>query len=170
MKEGRELEFEDQLVSELWARDVRFLMGDSSNPTPSLTPEILIKSLAESADARLRLSLIPLFLRCPELSSEVEEADKLLSANAQVTLRFYYTAALLFQKKYQARLLKLFGSQTELPDLFSKKISVDITKAYENSLFELAKQHQSLSGQPINWLGTYEHAAQRLIQYMEKFK
>ena len=165
------MQLEDQLVSELWARDVRFLMGDSSNAIPLLTPENLIQSLAESTDARLRLSLIPLFLRHPEFSVNAEKSGKTLSSTTpQIVLWFYYTAALLLQRKYQERLSKIFGLQSQLPDLFSKKINVDLTENYEYSLLELAKQHQILSGQSINWLGTYEHAANRLIQHMEKFK
>jgi hypothetical protein len=50
-------EFEDQLVSELWARDVRFLMGEQLTPTPTLDAAHLIASLAQSKEARLRLAI-----------------------------------------------------------------------------------------------------------------
>ncbi|MBI3169255.1 MAG: hypothetical protein HYZ22_12300 [Chloroflexi bacterium] len=162
---------EDQLVSELWARDVRFLMGRQVSSTPLLAPAKLIASLAQSQNARVRLSLIPLLLRHPEFSSEVKKADKsLLAQPSQLVLRFYYTAATILQRKYWDRLGKLFGRQTQLPDLFSQKLGVLLSENPDEALTNLAQRHQVLSGQAINWHGTYEHAAERLIKHMEKFK
>jgi hypothetical protein len=162
---------EDQLVSELWARDVRFLMGSSTSSSPLLDPANLMTALAQSADARLRLSLIPLFLRHPEFSAEAEKADWSLPPQlGQNVLRFYYTAAVFLQMKYQERLQKIFGRQNQLPDLFSSRLGVSPEKDPNQNLLQLAKRHQILSGHTINWLGTYEHAAERLIKHMEKFK
>ena len=39
---------ENQLVSELWARDVRFLMGRQFSAAPLLAPANLIAGLAQS--------------------------------------------------------------------------------------------------------------------------
>jgi hypothetical protein len=162
---------EDQLVAELWARDVRFLMGRQIGSTPLLAPASLIALLAQSTNARVRLSLIPLFLRCPEFVSEVENADKSLSSQTnQLVLRFYYTAAVLLQRKYWERLVKIFGEQPKLPDIFSSRLGVSLNNDAELALLQLASRHQGLSGQFINWMGTYEHAAERLIKHMEKFK
>jgi hypothetical protein len=162
---------EDQLVSELWARDVRFLIGHPFSSTPVFTPEKLISLLAQSVNARVRLSLIPLFLRHPEFSAEAEKADRFLTPQlSQNVLRFYYTAAVFLQMKYQERLHKIFGGQNQLPDLFSSKLGVLPEKDPSHNLFQLAKRHQILSEHTINWLGTYEHAAERLIKHMEKFK
>ena len=159
---------EDQLVSELWARDVRFLMGNPTSDSPALDPVNLIAALARSENARVRLSLIPLFLRHPEFSDKAENADASLSAQpSQIVLRFYYTAACILQRKYWERLGKLFSGQTKLPDLFSPKIGVLLHDNPDEALTNLAKCHQVLSGQTINWHGTYEHAAERLIKYME---
>jgi hypothetical protein len=162
---------EDQLVSELWAWDVRFLTGNQSTFTPLLTPASLMASLAQSENARVRLSLIPVFLRHPEFASEVESADKSLSPQTnQLVLRFYYTAAFLLQRKYRERLTRIFGKQPQLPDIFSTKLGISLDKNPEQALLQLSKRHQALSGQFINWLETYEHAAERLIKHMEKFK
>lgn len=162
---------EDDLVSELWARDVRFLMGRQTSVSPLLPPYNLIALLAQSENARIRLALIPLFLRHPEFFIEVEKADKtLLSQLNKLVLHFYYTAAVLLQRKYQERLSGIFGTQTQLPDLYSSKLGVLLDTNSDVSLANLSKRHQTLSGQFINWLGTYEHAAERLIKHMEKFK
>jgi hypothetical protein len=94
----------------------------------------------------------------------------LLAQPSQLVLRFYYTAAATLQRKYWERLGKLFGEQTQLPDLFSQKLGVLLSENPDEVLTNLAQRHQVLSGQTINWHGTYEHAAERLIKHMEKFK
>lgn len=162
---------DDDLVSELWARDVRFLMGRNANSGPLLSPTSLIASLAQSENARVRLALIPLLLRHPDVSVEVENADQsLLSQPSKIFLRFYYTATMILQRKYQERLKEIFGAQPQLPDLFSNQLGVSLSEDYQQSLADLAQRHRTVSGQTINWLGTYEHAAVPFIKYMEKFK
>ncbi|HQV94794.1 MAG TPA: hypothetical protein PLA27_00820 [Anaerolineales bacterium] len=162
---------EDQLVSELWARDVPFLLGEQISPAPLLDPTTLIQSLAQSKDARVRMALIPLFLRHPEFSGEARKADETMPAqSSQLVLRFYYTAASLLQQKYREQLVKLYGNQKRLPDLFSNKLGVSLNDDPNKLLLKLAKRHQVLSGQRINWLESYEHSAERLIKYVEKFK
>jgi hypothetical protein len=159
---------EDQLVSELWARDVRFLMGRQLSEMPLLPPATLISALAQSTNARVRFSLIPFFLRHPEFSIEVENADKSLSSQInQYVLRFYYTAAVFLQRKYQERLIHILGKQPQLPDLFSSKLGFLPEINPEQALAQLAKRHQILSGQFVNWLGTYEHAAEIWLKQME---
>lgn len=159
---------EDQLVSELWARDVRFLMGRQFSATPLLPPVNLMAALAQSTNARVRFSLIPFFLRHPEFSTEVESADKSLSSQIHhYVLRFYYTAAVFLQRKYQERLTLILGKQTQLPDLFSSKLGFSPEINPEQALVQLAKRHQILSGQFVNWLGTYEHAAEVWLKQME---
>jgi len=155
------------LISELWARDVRFLMGEPLTPQPTLEPVHLIVALAQSHDARLRMALIPLFLRHPEFSKDVIVADERLSPAEQLYLRFYYTAAVLLQKKHRERLMKIFGKQPPLPDLFSEKLGFLPGEDIEESLARLGKHHQTVSGQIINWFGTYEHAAEVWLKQME---
>jgi len=161
---------DDLLVSELWARDVRFLMGEQTSPEPLLAPATLIQSLAQSDDARVRMALIPMFLCHPEFVNEAVKADEWLSLSKQLYLRFYYTAAVLLQQKYCERLVKIFGEQIQLPDLFSKKLGFSLGTDPDETLVRLGKHHQVLSGQKINWLETYEHSAERLIKHMETFR
>ncbi len=160
----------DLLVSELWARDVPFLMGEQTSPAPLLDPATLIQSLAQSEEARVRMALIPLFLRHPEFSSEAEKADKGLLPSDQLYLRFYYTAAVLLQQKYWERLVKIFGEQAQLPDLFSEKLGFSLGADPDETLVRLGKHHQVLSERKINWVETYEHGAERLVKHMEKFR
>lgn len=161
----------DQLVSELWARDVPFLFGEQIPPHPLLDPAALIQSLAQSNEARVRMALIPLFLRHPEFSFDAKKADgALLFQTGQLYLRFYYTASILLQRKYRERLVKIFGEQRQLPDLFSSMLGVSLNQNHVQALGELAKRHQILSGQKLNWLETYEHGAERFVKHVEKFR
>ena len=161
---------DDLLVSELWARDVPFLMGEQTSPAPLLDPVTLIQSLARSDEARVRMALIPLFLRHPEFSSAAEKADEGLLSSDQLYLRFYYTASVLLQQKYCDRLVKIFGEQIQLPDLFSQKLGVLLEADPDEALTRLGKHHQVLSGEQINWHETYEHGAKRLVKYVETFR
>lgn len=162
-------ELDDQLVSELWARDVQFLRGCASLPSaPSLPHTQLIASLAESSDPRVCFSLIPLFLRHPEYSTCVMEANKSLSSqSSQIALQFYYTAAVFLQKKYRERIQHIMGKQKQLRDLFSKKLGIKSVKEPDRALAQLAEQHHRTTGQFVNWLGTYEHAADIWLRQME---
>lgn len=162
---------EEQLVSELWTRDVPFLTGEQISFTPQIDPATLIQSLAQSKDARVRMALIPLFLRHPRLFGEAKIADQaLLGQSSQLFLRFYYTAAMILQQKYWERLVKLYGEQVRLPDLFSSQLGILFSENKKENLAALAKRHQILSGQYLNWLETYEHSAESLVRYVEKFR
>lgn len=142
---------EDQLVSELWAWDVRFILGSKPDHLPALSPASLIASLAESHEARLQLSLIPLFLRHPEFAVHVNAVAKKISSEHQLILKCFYTAAVWLEEKHLLR--------KELPDLFSKELGLSPNPSAEENLRDLAKRQKELSGSQINWLGTYQHAA-----------
>jgi len=160
---------EDQLVAELWARDVQFLRGRASLPSVTLLSDTrLIASLAESSDPRLCFSLIPLFLRHPEYSAWVREVNKLLNTkSSQVTLQFYYTAAVFLQKKYFQRIQNIMGEQELLQDMFSKELGFTPDAEPSRALVQLAEQHHLSTGQFVNWLETYKHAADVWLRQME---
>lgn len=133
-----------------------------------LSPAQLVISLAQSADPRVRFSLIPLFLRYPEFSAIVMEADRSLSGKeGRTALRFYYTAAVFLQRKHQDRIHRIMGKQPRLANLFSKELRFTPDKNPDRALARLAEQHHFLTGQFVNWLGTYEHAADVWLRQME---
>lgn len=150
---------EDQLVTELWARDVRFILGTAPNHPPMLSPIELIKGLATSIETRLQLSLIPLFLRHPEFSVHIESAAKNLSLDRQLILKCFYCAAVLLERKYL--------SQNNLPDLFSKELGLSPTSDPEKNLISLANRQRELIGSRINWMATYQHAADIWLRDLE---
>lgn len=151
----------DQLTSALRALGIRFLMGgDQEDASLHKQPARLIAALAKSREARLRLSLIPLFLEHPEFAVHVRAVAKTLPSSARLTLQCYYSAAVWLRQKYQPR-------KKSLPDYFSKELQLRPGTDPEENLRELAKRHRELSGAQVNWLGTYQHAAKIWLKGLE---
>ena len=144
----------DQLVNALQAMGVNLLMGGKkTEETLSKHPSRLITELAQSGEARLRLSLIPLFLEHPEYASRVRNIAKKLDLPARLTLQCYYSAAVWLANKHQQ-------INAPLPDHFSKELNLAPVEDPEENLRALAKRHKELSGLYVNWLATYQHAEQ----------
>lgn len=152
----------DQLVSELWARDVRFILGKKPNHPPTLPPFDLIVALAENPETRLQLSLIPLFLCHPEFSQYAVEVSIVLDPATRLLLECFYTAAVWIERKYL--------SQNNLPDLFSSKLGLSPSDDPAINLSALSLRQKELSGLPINWLATYQHAADVWFKDLEFHK
>ena len=136
----------DQLTNALHALGVKFIMGgDQEDETLHKQPPRLIAALAESREARLRLSLIPLFLEHPEFSVHVRAVAKNLPPSARLTLQCYYSAAVWLRQKYQPR-------KKSLPDYFSKELKLQSAADPEENLRALAKRHRELSGAQVNYV------------------
>lgn len=148
----------DELVAELWARDVCFISRSFTHAV-RLSPGQLITALAESNESRLQLSLIPLFLRHPEFSKELMDVIKNTDPRTQLLLKFFYSAAVWLERKYL--------SKNELQDLFSQELGYIPKDDAEENLALLAKRQQELCNPRINWLGTYEHAANIWIKEID---
>jgi hypothetical protein len=150
----------DQLANALHVLNVRFIFGGSSNDASlHKQPTRLIAALAESDEARLRLALIALFLQHPELAPHAREAADQLQPPARLTLQCYYTAAVF--------LAQIHHLSSTLPDYFSQDLELKITQDPQLNLRALANQQRKLSGESVNWLGTYQHAAQIWMRALE---
>ncbi len=159
----------DELVAELNALGLHFVTGgEAITPARSLQPAELFAALAQQSDARLRLAIVALLLYRPELAPAVPDALTWLREPAQMTLKLFYTAAVLLQQAYADRLRRLLGQYDSLPDFFSEELGVPVTDSPLARLRRLAECHRALSGLAANWLGTYEHAAERLFKRMER--
>jgi hypothetical protein len=151
----------DQLTNALRALGVNFVLGgQSKDESLHKQPARLIAALAESSEARLRLSLIPLFLEHPEFAAHARAVARNLDPSARLTLQCYYSAAVWLGQKYQTR-------NRSLPDYFSKDLNLVPTNDPEINLYRLAKRHSELSGAQVNWWGTYQHAAQVWLKGLE---
>ena len=159
----------DHLAAELDRLGILFLRSDPADEQfKPLAPEMLLAGLAASSEARLRLALIPLLLARPDYATALPAALNGLPAAAQVVLRCYATAAVLLQAQYTARLNALFGPQPCLPDWFSADLGVPKTGPVAERLAALAECQRRLSGQTINWSGTYAHGAESLLRFTEQ--
>lgn len=142
----------DQLANALRALGVRFIMGGDKDADQNLHkyPARLIAALAQSNEARLRLSLIPLFLEHPEYAKHVKAVAQKLEQPARLTVQGYYSAAVWLAKKYRLNI--------SLPDHFSNDLNLTPGNDPEENLRALAKRHGELSKSFVNWLATYQQA------------
>jgi hypothetical protein len=158
----------EQLAGSLQALGVQFIMGKSSiDKILHKHPAHLIAALAESNESRLRLSIIPLFLEHPEFAAQVRGAANQVDPARRLMLQCYYTAAVWLQRKYSSRIDLLIGRKESLPDYFSSGLGIQTTDDPTITLQRLAERHRELSGAQVNWLGTYEHAAEVWIKGLE---
>jgi hypothetical protein len=147
----------DRLANALHFLGINFIATDRVIPeTIHKHPAQLIKALAQSKEARLRLSIIPLFLDHPEFAGYLPKITKTLDPSGRLILQCYYTAALFFQQKFSS----LVEIKQELPDLFSEDLGLEHCSDLDVCLETLAARHQILSQSSVNWQGTYQHAAQ----------
>jgi hypothetical protein len=156
----------DELVGALDGLGLHVLSG-GIKPSRVISPAELVAGLVMQSDARVRLALIGLLLYRPDFALAVPLATSSLSGHGLLTLKLYYTAAMLLQKKYDAQLSQLVGSREPLPDLFSKELAVSATGSFDARLKELGEQHKALVERGVNWVGTYHHGAKRLIKRLQ---
>jgi len=142
----------DQLASALHALGVNFVLGgrDRESRLPT-DPKDLIVALAQSDEARFRLSLVPLFLEHPEYAAHVRNATQGLEQAAHLTLQCYYTAAVYLAQKYPMR-------RIVLPNHFAGELNLQPVDEPDENLRALAKRHKELSQSYVNWFATYQHA------------
>ena len=149
--------------------DVAYVYADGRTTHQVLPePATLLASLSASSEARLRTALIPLLLRHPEFAQEAASVANRLSDLARTAFVCYYSAAVLLQRKHASRLAAMGFKPWMLPHLFSVELELSDVSDPDEALRYLAARHRVLSGQAINWLGTYEHAAERWMRHMEK--
>ena len=158
----------DRLVAELERLGLRYLSrGPLPEPNTPLTPEALISGLAASPEARLRAALIPLFLWKTAHAASALAVAVALNGRARITLLCYYSAAVALQRRYAATLSNLGCPDVSLPDLFAVTLDLPPLDDPESRLAAVAERHAQLSGEAINWLGTYEHAAATFLRFAE---
>ena len=158
-----------QLIYNVNRLGVNFLVDESdSSSTDILTPADLLAGLATQPDARMRLALIAVLLQRPDFAKYVHQATALLVELDKITLKLYYSAAHYLQIIYANQLLDVLGSYEKLPDYFSEELDIEKGILATEQLMQLAERHKKITGMPLNWYGTYNHAAQRVITRLKK--
>ena len=155
------LEIEEKVVAELERLGVHYLSRLTNFSTHKIySPAQFIADIVKQPSARVRNAVISLFLARPEYSAYVQEALRHSNAETALTLKFFYTAAVLLQEKYQ------INPTTVLPDFFLAEFGVT-GRNPDEKLHSLGQKHQQVSGKSINWQGTYENAAKHLLHQWE---
>lgn len=158
----------DDLVASLDALGVHFLTGGiQSDHPPTISATDLLAALIAQSDARMRLAIIPLLLRRPELAACMPDAIERTTDVLRQQLKLYYTAAMVLQQEYRNTLQRLLGAQPSLLDLYGGELGIVRTESTQAALEKVAAQHAACTGLSVNWAGTYRHAAQRIIKRLE---
>jgi hypothetical protein len=149
----------EQLTEALAVLGVKFMFVNEGVPNELYKqPKVLIQALAESNEARLRLSLIPLFLEHPEFSVYTPSIAQMLNPTSRLTLVCYYSAAVYLQQILLSHPNIRNAKKPILPKLFSHELDLFDENDPEKCLQLIGERQKELSGKNINWLGSYYHA------------
>ena len=159
---------EEELVAELELLGVRYLSRQSSYRASGVRPpEALLADLVRQPSARVRAAVIAVLLAHPEYAAAVPEALEQLRPEERLTLQSFYAAAVLLQQEHADRLRAFLGARWRpLPDLreATPQINLPDHGTPSERLAWLGREHQRWSGMMVNWTGSYEQVARRLLR------
>ncbi len=157
---------EERLVAELELFGIRYLSRQTDYRAEQVRPPAaLLADLIRQPSARVRASAIAVLLSRPECGESINVALERLRPQDQVTLRLFYTAAVFLQQEYALQLQPfLAGRWHWLPDLFSAELGLPAGGTPGEKLAALSREHRRLTQATVNWLGTYEDMAHRLLR------
>lgn len=159
---------EEQLVAQLEQLDVRYLSRQTHvNPIPACSTHDLLADLVLQPSSRVRAALIALLLAHPDFSAAIPAAIQQLTPSEALTLKIFYTAAVLLQRQHASRLREHLGANwCWLPDLFSAELGV-VGDTLRARLHSLGVIHARWSGAQLNWAGTYDNVSHVLLRRWE---
>lgn len=148
---------EEQIVAELSSLGITYLSLNIYFPTQESRPVgLLLADIVRQSSSRVRTAVIALLLHHPQFSFYIREAISHLHSKNRLTLKIYYTAAVLLQRKNALALQEKQGEQFEwLPDFFGKELGVIDSRDPDIALGLLGKKQSLLLGMSANWVGTY---------------
>jgi hypothetical protein len=158
---------EERLVAELELLGIRYLSRHTSDQAERVRPpDILLADLIRQPSARVRATVIAVLLAHPEYGKAVPAALERLRPAERRTLRLFYTAAVLLQREYAGR-LRCFVAGQWLPDQFAVDLGLPDAASPRERLAALGRQHRQQTRTCVNWVGTYENVAHRLLRSWE---
>ena len=163
-----QIQNEERVVAELARLGVCYLSRQSADPAGrQRAPKELLAELVCQPSSRVRTAVIALLLAHPGYSRHISSAIRMSSPERARILKIFYTAAMLLQALKATELSAFLGSRWKrLPDLFSVELDLG-GYSPEERLDELAQHHAKLTGEYLNWRGTYEHAVRNLLRQWE---
>lgn len=157
---------EERLVAELELLGIHYLSRQTNYHAEFTRPPAdLLASLVQQPSARVRGALIAVLLAHPEFADAMREALKHRSAQEQISLCFFYTAAMLLQQMYAETIQQQLGVRWRwLPDLFSGELNLPSDGTPQERLMRLGQLQQQRTCTFVNWAGTYQDVARRLLR------
>jgi hypothetical protein len=157
---------EDQIVAELEQLDIRYLSRQSSDTGARVRPPAtLLADLMRQPSARVREAVIAVLLAHPAYAQAIPAALAQLSPLERSALRFLYSAAVLLQQQYADALLPYIADRWQwLPDLFSQELGLPGSGTPRERLERLGAVHRAHTRSAINWTGTYDNVARKLVR------
>lgn len=157
---------EDQIVVELERLNIRYLSRRGGDPGSQMRPPAeLLADLMRQPSARVREAVIAVLLAHPAFAQAIPAALAQLSSSEQSALRFFYSAAVLLQQQYADALLPhVAGRWQWLPDLFSQELGLGTQGTPQERLRRLGAVHRIQSRATVNWTGTYDNVARKLVR------
>ncbi|MCK4451614.1 MAG: hypothetical protein KAX26_13595, partial [Anaerolineae bacterium] len=158
---------EERVVAELELLGIRYLSRHTSDRAERVRPpDVLLADLVRQPSARVRAAVIAVLLAHPEYAEAMPVALEWLRPAERWTLRLFYTAAVLLQQEYAGRLRSFVAGQW-LPDRFAVDLGLPDTASLRERLTALGRQHRQQTQAYVNWVGTYENVARRLLRSWE---
>jgi hypothetical protein len=158
-----------QLIDNMNRIGVHFLVDESySESTNPLSPAELMAGLVVQSDARLRLALVAVLLQHSDYAKDAHQALALMDKPHKLIFKLYYTAAYYLQNVYANQLQDVLNPYDGLPDYYSEELKIEKNNSATDQLKQLAERHKEITGLPLNWYGTYNSAAQRVITRLKK--
>jgi hypothetical protein len=158
---------EEQLVAELELLGIRYLSRQTSERAERVrSPAALLADLVRQPSARVRAAVIAVLLSHPGYAEAIPAALERLPAAERQTLLFFYTAAVLLQQQYAAR-LQPHVAWRQLPDRFAVDLNLPPATTARERLAVLGRRHGQQTGRAVNWMGTYESVVRCLLRSWE---
>ena len=143
----------ETLVAELRQLGVTYLApSDAVASTKLPSNDALLAAILDQSDFRLKLALIPLFIRRPDLAQRVPPLVDRLDASLSLELQTLYTAAVYLQRLWKTRLEFYLTQTTFLPDLYSRTLGLPSPNERfgKTGLYELTDAWKGRSRYPFN--------------------
>jgi len=158
---------EERLVAELELLGIHYLSRQTAERAESVRPPaVLLADLVGRPSARVRTAVIAVLLSHPDLAEALPAALERLSPAERQALLFFYTAAVLLQQQYAAR-LRHYVAWRPLSDRFTVNLGLPSSVTIREQLAALGRRHRQQTGKAVNWTGTYEKVVRCLLRSWE---
>lgn len=143
----------ETLVAELRQLGVTYLAPSDAIASVKLpSHDVLLFAILEQSEFRLKLALIPLFIRHSDWAERVSLLVDHLDASLALELQTLYTAAVYLQRLWKTRLGFYLTQTAVLPDLFTQALGLPSPNERfgKTGLYELADAWKARSPYPFD--------------------